>query len=53
MDLSEAWDQHWGIYGASGYRGINGERAEQALAVLKKCLVELGRRGKIELKSLR
>jgi hypothetical protein len=51
-DLSEAWDQLWGIYGALGYGGINGERAKQALAILKKCLADLSRREKIELKGL-
>jgi len=46
-DLLEAWDQLWGIYGALGYGGLNGERAKQALDILKKCLTELSRREKI------
>jgi len=46
-DLLEAWDKLWGIYGALGYGGLNGERAKQALDILKKCLTELGRREKI------
>lgn len=43
-DLLDAWDELWGIYGALGYGGLNGERAEHAIAVLKECLAELGRR---------
>jgi hypothetical protein len=46
-DLLEAWDQLWGLYGALGYGGLNGERAEQALTILKECLTELSRREKI------
>lgn len=46
-DLLEAWDQLWGIYGALGYGGLNGERAKQALDILEKCLTELSRREKI------
>lgn len=46
-DLVAAWDQLWGIYGALGYGGLDGERAEQALAVLKACVAELGRREEI------
>ena len=46
-DLLEAWDQLWGTYGALGYGGLDGERAEQALDILKKCLAELSRREKI------
>jgi len=46
-DLLEAWDQLWGIYGALRYGGLNGERAKQALDILKKCLTELSRREKI------
>jgi len=51
-DLLEMWDQLWGIYGALGYGGLNGERAEQALAVLRKCLSELIRREKIGISGL-
>jgi|Deesub1362A_J573_1020465.scaffolds.fasta_scaffold00210_25 hypothetical protein len=50
-DLLDAWDELWGIYGALGYGGINGERAEQALRILRKCLTELGRREKVALRS--
>lgn len=46
-DLLVAWDQLWGIYGALGYGGLNGERAEQALTILKACVAELGRREEI------
>jgi len=35
-----------------GYGGLNGERAEQALAILKECLKELGRREKIAVRDL-
>ena len=50
-DLLEAWDQLWGIYGALGYGGLNGERAKQALEILKECLTELGKREKIAVTS--
>ncbi|MCP8309714.1 MAG: hypothetical protein H3Z54_13660 [archaeon] len=51
-DLLELWDQLWGIYGALGYGGLNGERAEQAIIILKKCLTELSRREKIAITGL-
>lgn len=51
-DLLDAWDQLWGIYGALGYGGLNGERAKQALVILKECLTELSRREKIAITSL-
>jgi len=51
-DLLEIWDQLWGIYGALGYGGLDGERAEQAVAILKKCLIELSGREKIAVKGL-
>jgi len=51
-DQLESWDQLWGIYGALGYGGLDGERAEQALHILKKCLVELSRREKIAVRGL-
>lgn len=50
--LLEAWDQLWGIYGALGYGGLNGERAKQALVILKECLTELSRREKIAIAGL-
>jgi len=51
-NLLDAWDQLWGIYGALGYGGQDGERAKQALATLKECLTELSRREKIEVTGL-
>jgi hypothetical protein len=51
-DLLTAWDQLWGIYGALGYGGLNGERAEQALTILKACVAELGRREEIAIGGL-
>ncbi|MCP8322107.1 MAG: hypothetical protein H3Z52_14410 [archaeon] len=51
-DLLELWDHLWGIYGALGYGGLNGERAKQALIILKKCLTELSGREKIAIASL-
>lgn len=51
-DLLDVWDQLWGIYGALEYGGLNGERAKQALLILKKCLTELSRRKKIAITGL-
>jgi len=51
-DLLNSWDQLWGIYGALGYGGLNGERAKQALVILKECLTELSRREKIAITGL-
>lgn len=51
-DLVDIWDQLWGIYGALGYGGLNGERAEQAIGLLRKCLTELSRREKIAIAGL-
>lgn len=51
-DLLEIWDELWGIYGALGYGGLNGERAEEAVTGLKKALMELGRRERIAIKGL-
>lgn len=51
-DLLELWDHLWGIYGALGYGGLNGERAEQALFILKKFLTELSKREKITIAGL-
>ncbi|MDI6904703.1 MAG: hypothetical protein QMD13_04340 [Candidatus Bathyarchaeia archaeon] len=51
-DLLDMWEQLWGIYGALGYGGLNGERAEKALGILKRCLSELSRREKIEISGL-
>jgi len=51
-DLLDAWDRLWGIYGALGYGGLDGERAEQALSILKECLTELSRRENIAVTGL-
>jgi len=51
-DLLNMWDEIWGIYGVLGYGGVNGERARQALNILKKCLSELSRREKIAVTGL-
>lgn len=51
-DLLEIWDELWGIYGALGYGGLNGDRAEEAVTGLKKALMELGKRERIAIKGL-
>lgn len=51
-DILGLWDQLWGIYGALGYGGLNGERAAQALTTLKECLNELGKRENIAIRGL-
>jgi len=51
-DLTKAWDRLWSIYGALGYGGINGKRAEQALKILESVFQELKIREKIELGKL-
>jgi hypothetical protein len=51
-DILDEWDKLWGVYGALGYGGINGERAEQAIITLKKCLTELSRRENIAITGL-
>ncbi|MGQ9469535.1 MAG: hypothetical protein ACUVTD_06910 [Nitrososphaerales archaeon] len=51
-DLLNLLDQLWGIYGALGYGGLDGERAKHALVILKNCLTELSRREKIVIKGL-
>jgi hypothetical protein len=51
-DLAHFWDQLWGIYGALGYGGLDGDRAQEALSLLRKCLTELSRREKIVVAGL-
>jgi len=51
-DLVKFWDQLWGIYGALGYGGVNGERAQEVLILVKECLGELSRREKIAITGL-
>lgn len=46
-DLLDKWDELWGIYGALGYGGTNGDQAARALATLEECVRELGRRENI------
>jgi len=48
-DLAKAWDRLWSIYGALGYGGVNGKRAEQALKILDKVFRELRIGEKVEL----
>jgi len=43
-DLLLYWDELWGIYGALGYGGVDGERAERALSVLEQCIRVLSER---------
>ena len=51
-DLLYAWDELWGIYGALGYGGLNGERAEQAVKIVSRAVRELSRREAIEIGCL-
>lgn len=51
-DLLGMWDALWGIYGVLGYGGLNGKRAEQAMGILKKALVELSEREKVAIGGL-
>jgi hypothetical protein len=51
-DLTRYWDQLWGTYGALGYGGVNGERATQALSILKECLIELSKSENIAVRGL-
>jgi len=51
-DLLEAWDLLWGIYGALGYGGLDGERAKRAVAILRRCLAELSRRENIGIQGV-
>lgn len=43
-DLRPDWDLLWDIYGALGYGGTDGERAREAIRVLKKTLEKLEKR---------
>lgn len=51
-DLLSMWDELWGIYGALGYGGQNGERAAQAVITLRQCLSELSRRENVAIRGL-
>lgn len=46
-DLLEEWDQLWGVYGALGYGGADGDRAAKALALLEQSIDQLSRRENI------
>jgi len=48
-ELVKAWDQLWSIYGALGYGGVNGKRAEQALKILESVFRELKMKEKVQL----
>lgn len=41
--LSKDVDELWGAYGALGYEGIDGERAEKAIAAMERVLDEIER----------
>jgi len=45
--LSKDVDELWGAYGALGYEGIDGERAEKALDAMERVLDEIERRTQI------
>jgi hypothetical protein len=51
-DLVIYWDQLWGIYGALGYGGKNGDKTSEAEGAARKCLGELSRREKIAVTGL-
>ncbi len=51
-DLASYWDRLWGIYGALGYGGKNGDRASEAEATVRRCLSELSRRENIAVTGL-
>jgi len=41
-NLIKYWEQLWSIYGILGYGGIDGERAEKAIKILKRVFKEIG-----------
>ena len=45
--LSKDIDELWGAYGALGYEGINGERAEKAIAAMERVLDEIERKTQV------
>jgi hypothetical protein len=51
-DLAIYWDQLWGIYGALGYGGKDGNKASEAEATARKCMMELSRRENIAVADL-
>ena len=48
--LSKDLDELWGAYGALGYEGLNGERAEKAIASMERVFDEIERATKVRLK---
>jgi Na+-transporting methylmalonyl-CoA/oxaloacetate decarboxylase gamma subunit len=48
--LSKDVDELWGAYGALGYEGIDGERAEKAIAAMERVLDEIGKEARVRFK---
>jgi len=48
--LSKDVDELWGAYGALGYEGIDGERAEKAVAAMERVLDEIEREARVRFK---
>lgn len=48
--LSKDLDELWGAYGALGYEGINGERAQKAINAMERVFDAIERAAKIRLK---
>ncbi len=48
--LSKDLDELWGAYGALGYEGVNGERAQKAISVMERVFDEIERATKVKLK---
>lgn len=48
--LSKDVDELWGAYGALGYEGIDGERAEKAVAAMERVLDEIEREAHVRFK---
>jgi hypothetical protein len=48
--LSKDLDELWGAYGALGYEGVNGERAQKAISAMERVFDEIERAAKIRLK---
>lgn len=48
--LSKDLDELWGAYGALGYEGVNGERAQKAISAMERVFDEIERAAKVKLK---
>ena|SRR3972149_7035244 len=48
--LSKDVDDLWSAYGALGYEGIDGERAEKAIAAMERVLDEIEREARVRFK---